>query len=197
MERKRRIFTRVSCAYELSSGECFRRMLLNSLSFKGRRFAKGFLFASLALGLAGCKTQAPTAVLAHRTDSIYIDKLVPYPLPSDSASIRALVACDENGRIALRGLEMANTKNVQLHFSVDSLGTVMAAMKVKRDTLYLPSKEIRITQEAEIPVPVAPSLSRWETVKMETGGWAIGLLSGLGVLAAWYAFRKGRGKLLF
>lgn len=155
------------------------------------------LSLSLYFSLSSCQSPAAVSVLTHRTDSVYIDKLIPYPLPSDSASIRALIACDENGRIALRRLETANTKNVQLHFSVDSLGKIMAAMKIKRDTLYLPSKEIRVTQEVEIPVPVAPSLSRWETFKMETGGWAIGLLSGLGILAAWYIFRKRKGKILF
>ena len=155
------------------------------------------LSLSLYFSLSSCQSPSAVSVLTHRTDSVYIDKLIPYPLPSDSASIRALIACDENGRIAIRRLETANTKNVQLHFSVDSLGKIMAAMKIKRDTLYLPSKEIRVTQEVEIPVPVAPSLSRWETFKMETGGWAIGLLSGLGILAAWYIFRKKRGKILF
>lgn len=145
------------------------------------------LFFSLLLTLSGCQSPAAVSVLTHRTDSVYIDKLLPYPLPSDSASIRALIACDENGRIALRGLEMANTKNVQLHFSVDSLGKVMADMKIKRDTLYLPSKETIVVQEIERPVAIAAPLSRWERFKRKVGGWAIGSLVGLIILTAGYA----------
>lgn len=171
---------------------------LSSRHFTRPRFSHFIcLFFSLLLTLSGCQSPAAVAVLTHRTDSVYIDKLLPYPLPSDSASIRARIACDENGRIALRGLEMANTKNVQLHFSVDSIGKVMADMKIKRDTLYLPSKETIVVQEIERPVAIAAPLSRWERFKMETGGWAIGLLSGLGVLAVWYAFRKRIWKFPF
>lgn len=147
------------------------------------------LFIFFALWLVGCKTKAPTVVLNHRTDSIYIDKLIPYPLPADSASIRALMECDENGKVVLRWLDMANTKNVELLFTVDSLGEVLADMKVKRDTVFLPARETIVTKEVEVPVPVEKELSRWEKVKIEVGGWAIGLLSGCFVIGIGYVVR--------
>lgn len=62
-------------------------------------------------------------------------------LPPDSASIRALLECDENGRVVLKWLDLANTKNVELMFQLDSLGNLLAKMKVPPDTVYLPSKE--------------------------------------------------------
>lgn len=133
----------------------------------------------------GC--QSPAAVLTQRTDSVYIDKLIPYALPADSASVRALVRCDENGQIALRGLEMANTKNVQLLFTIDSLGEVIAHVKVKRDTLYLPSKETIVVRETDRPVPVAPPLSRWEKLKRKVGGWVFGSVTAAVILALAYA----------
>ena len=49
------------------------------------------------LTLSGCRTKIQPVAIENRTDSIYIDKLVPYPMPADSASIRALMECDENG----------------------------------------------------------------------------------------------------
>lgn len=139
--------------------------------------------------LTGCKTKAPTTVLTNRTDSIYIDKLLPYPLPADSAFIRALMECDENGKVVLRWLDMANSKNVQLIFTLDSLGEVIADMKVQRDTVYLPSKEVIVTKEVEVPVPVEKELSRWEKAKIEIGGWAIGLLSGGLVVGVGYVIK--------
>ncbi len=141
------------------------------------------------LSLFGCRTKIQPVAIENRTDSIYIDKLVPYPMPVDSASIRALMECDENGKVVLRWLDIANTKNVELMFALDSLGNVIANMRVPRDTLYLPSKEVYVDRKVEIPVLVEKELSRWEKIKIEAGGWAIGLLSGLAVIGIGYVVR--------
>ena len=91
-------------------------------------------------------------------------------MPVDSASIRALMECDENGKVVLRWLDMANTKNVELMFALDSLGNVIANMRIPRDTLYLPSKEIYVDRKVEVPVEVERKLSKWEQFKMDVGG---------------------------
>ncbi len=131
----------------------------------------------------------PYVPIESKTDSIYIDKLIPYPMPADSASIRALMECDENGKVVLRWLDIANSKNVQLMFTIDSLGNVIADMKVPQDTLYLPSKEIYVDRKVEVPYPVEKKLSGWDAFKIEVGGWAIGLLSGLLLLGIGYVVR--------
>lgn len=141
------------------------------------------------LFLSGCRTKIQSVAIESRTDSIYIDKLIPYPMPIDSASIRALMECDENGKVVLRWLDMANTKNVELMFALDSLGNVIANMRISRDTLYLPSKEVYVDRKVEVPIPVEKELSRWEKIKIEAGGWAIGLLSGLAVIGIGYVVR--------
>ena len=138
------------------------------------------------LTLSGCRTKIQPVAIENRTDSIYIDKLVPYPMPADSASIRALMECDENGKVVLRWLDMANTKNVELMFALDSLGNVIANMRVPRDTLYLPSKEIYVDRKVEVPVEVERKLSKWEQFKMDVGGWAIGAISGLLLIGIGY-----------
>lgn len=107
-------------------------------------------------------------------------------MPIDSASIRALMECDENGKVVLRWLDIANTKNVQLQFVIDSLGQVIADMKVKPDTLYLPSKEIYVDRKIDVPVEVERKHTKWEQFKMDVGGWAIGVLSGLLLLGIGY-----------
>ena len=138
------------------------------------------------LFLSGCRTKIQSVAIESRTDSIYIDKLIPYPMPIDSASIRALMECDENGKVVLRWLDIANTKNVQLQFVIDSLGQVIADMKVKPDTLYLPSKEIYVDRKIDVPVEVELKHTKWEQFKMDVGGWAIGVLSGLLLLGIGY-----------
>lgn len=146
----------------------------------------GMLAIAGILALSGCRTKIQPVAIENRIDSIYIDKLVPYPMPADSASIRALMECDENGKVVLRWLDIANTKNVQLQFVIDSLGQVIADMKVKPDTLYLPSKEIYVDRKIDVPVEVERKHTKWEQFKMDVGGWAIGVLSGLLLLGIGY-----------
>ena len=121
----------------------------------------GMLAIAGILALSGCRTKIQPVAIENRIDSIYIDKLVPYPMPTDSASIRALMECDENRKVVLRWLDMANTKNVELMFALDSLGNVIASMRIPRDTLYLPSKEIYVDRRVEVPIPVEKELSKW------------------------------------
>ena len=134
----------------------------------------------------GCRSRVQYVPIENETDSVYIDRLIPYPLPADSASIRALMECDENGKVILRWFDIANSKNVELQFKIDSLGQVIANMKVKPDTLYLPSKEIYVDRKIEVPVEVERKLTKWEQFKMNVGGWAIGVLSGLLLLGIGY-----------
>ena len=44
-------------------------------------------------------------------------------------------------------------------------------------------------RKVEVPIPVEKELSRWESFKIEVGGWAIGLLSGLVVIGNGYVVR--------
>ena len=143
----------------------------------------------IAALLTSCKAAKVTTIESH-TDSVYIDRLIPYPLPTDSATIRALMECDETGRVTLRRLDIATTENVALQFTIDSLGELLADMKVGRDTLYLPSKEVYVDRRVEVPVTVEKPLTRWEKIKQEAGGWAIGAASGgVLVLLAWLLWR--------
>lgn len=139
---------------------------------------------SLALCLSGCRTHIKYVPVESRHDSVYIDRLVPYPVPADSATINALMECDEEGRVTLRRLSMEQSKNIGLQFKLDSLGHVLAKMKTTPDTLYLPSKEIYAEREVEVLVPVERELSKWEQMCIRLFPYAAGLSSVLLILVA-------------
>lgn len=139
---------------------------------------------SLALCLSGCRTHIRYVPVESKHDSVYIDRLVPYPVPADSATINALMECDEEGRVTLRRLSMEQSKNIGLQFKLDSLGHVLAKMKTTPDTLYLPSKEIYAEREVEVPMPVERELSKWEQMCIRLFPYAAGLSSVLLILVA-------------
>ena len=139
--------------------------------------------------LAGC-TRVQYVPVESKHDSVYIDRLVPYIVPTDSATIRALVECDEKGKVVLRWLDMANSRNVDLQFKLDSLGHVIADMRLKQDTLYLPSREIYVDRKAE--VHIEKQLTKWQRTKIDYGGKAIGLLAVAVFVAIYYGLRRYR-----
>ncbi len=109
-------------------------------------------------------------------DSVVVEKLVEVQLPPDSATIRALLECDENGRVVLRWLDIANSKNAQAQMTIDSLGNLLAKMRTRPDTVYLPSKEVVVSKMEKVPYPVEKELTRWQQFRLDVGGWAIGIV---------------------
>lgn len=114
-------------------------------------------------------------------DSVVVEKLVEVQLPPDSATIRALLECDENGRVVLNWLDIANSKNAQAMFTIDNLGNLLAKMRTQPDTVYLPSKEVVVSKTENIPYPVEKELTRWQQFRLDVGGWAIGIIC-IGIL---------------
>lgn len=144
----------------------------------------------LMLGLAACRTRVSHVAVSSHTDSIYITRLVPYPQPSDSATIRALMECSEEGKVVLKSLETSHTKNVELQVAIDSLGELLANMNVIRDTIYVPQQEVYVDRRVEVPIEVEKPLTRWQQLKQEVGGWAMGALSAVVLaLLAWLLWR--------
>ena len=102
--------------------------------------------------------------------------MVEVPLPPDSATIKALLECDENGKVILSWLDVANSKNAQALLTIDSLGNLLAKMQTQPDTIYLPSKEVTVTKQVKVPYPVEKELTKWQQIKLELGGWAFGTI---------------------
>lgn len=127
-------------------------------------------------------------------DSIVVEKLVEVQLPPDSATIRALLECDENGKVVLRWLDIANSKNAKAQLTIDSLGNLLAKMKKQPDTVYIPSKEVTVTKEVKVPYPVEKELTRWQKLKIELGGWAFGIIVTSGLICVGWLVYKMRKK---
>ena len=127
-------------------------------------------------------------------DSIVVEKLVEVQLPPDSATIRALLECDENGKVVLSWLDIANSKNAQAQLAIDSLGNLLAKMRTKPDTIYKPSKEVTVTKEVKVPYPVEKELTRWQQMKLELGGWAFGIIIAFALIIVVWLVYKSRKK---
>lgn len=129
----------------------------------------------LIIALWSCRSVKYVPV-ESTADSIVVEKLVEVQLPPDSATIRALLECDENGKVVLSWLDIANSRNAQAQLTIDSLGNLLAKMKTQPDTIYKPSKEVIVTKEVKVPYPVEKELTRWQQLKLELGGWAFGII---------------------
>ena len=130
----------------------------------------------------------------NSADSVVIEKLVEVQLPPDSSTIRALLECDENGRVVLSWLDIANSKNAQAQLVIDSLGNLLAKMRTKPDTVYLPSKEVTVTKDVKVPYPVEKELTRWQQIKLELGGWAFGIIIAFALIIVGWLIYKSRKK---
>ena len=128
------------------------------------------------------------------TDSIVVEKLVEVQLPPDSSTIRALLECDENGKVVLSWLDIANSRNAQAQLTIDSLGNLLAKMKTQPDTIYKPSKEVTVTKEVKVPYPVEKELTSWQQIKLELGGWCFGIIITAALIIVWWLAYKSQKK---
>lgn len=141
------------------------------------------------LFVCSCRTIKYVPVESY-ADSVVVEKLVEVQLPPDSATIRALLECDENGKVVLNWLDIANSKNAQAQLTIDSLGNLLAKMKTQPDTVYLPSKEVTVTKEVKVPYPVEKELTRWQHLKLLLGKWSLGIIiTAILIIVGWLVYK--------
>lgn len=154
------------------------------------RYGKWVCIILLTSAIWSCRSVKYVPVESS-ADSVVIEKLVEVQLPPDSSTIRALLECDENGRVVLSWLDIANSKNAQAQLAIDSLGNLIAKMRTKPDTVYLPSKEVTVTKKEKVPYPVEKELTRWQQMKLELGGWAFGIIIAFAlIIVGWLVYRS-------
>lgn len=159
-------------------------------------FMKSLIYAIIILltsAICSCRTVKYVPV-ESKADSVVVEKLVEVQLPPDSATIRALLECDENGKVVLNWLDIANSKNAQAQLTIDSLGNLLAKMNTQPDTVYLPSKEVTVTKDVKVPYPVEKELTRWQQMKLELGGWAFGIIITAALVIVGWLVCKSRKK---
>ena len=157
------------------------------------RYGKWVCIILLTSAIWSCRSVKYVPVESS-VDSIVVEKLVEVQLPPDSATIRALLECDENGKVVLSWLDIANSKNAQAQLAIDSLGNLLAKMRTKPDTIYKPSKEVTVTKEVKVPYPVEKELTRWQQMKLELGGWAFGIIITAALVIVGWLVCKSRKK---
>lgn len=142
--------------------------------------------------MVGCRTKLPYIPVESKTDTrdsiIYRDSVVEREVISkrDSTVIKdsTVIIMDDKGNIIRTELYREKERFRELNSDYRLL-------QARYDSLYR-SKQTEI----EIPYPVEKELSRWQQFKMDIGGWAIGVLSGLALLgigyAVWWLIRRKR-----
>lgn len=134
------------------------------------------VLASIMCLLLASSCRTKYVPVESKADSVVVEKLVEVQLPPDSTTIRALLECDENGKVVLAWLDIVNSKNAQAQLTIDSLGNLLAKMRTQQDTVYLPSKEVTVTKEVQVPYPVEKELTMWKKLCINVGGWGIGIV---------------------
>lgn len=151
---------------------------------------KWFCIILLISAICSCRN-VKYVPIESSVDSIVVEKLVEVQLPPDSSTIRALLECDENGRVVLSWLDIANSRNAQAQLTIDSIGNLLAKMRTQPDTVYLPSKKMVVFKKEKVPYPVEKELNSWQRIKLELGGWAFGMLVALGlVIVGWMMYKR-------
>lgn len=153
---------------------------------------KWFYYIILISSFWSCRSVKYVPV-ESKADSIVVEKLVEVQLPPDSSTIRALLECDENGRVVLSWLDIANSRNAQAQLTIDSLGNLLAKMRTQPDTVYLPSKEVTVIKKVKVPYPVEKELTRWQQFKLDIGGWvfiAVGIYIFYRIIQLFVQFKK-------
>jgi len=142
------------------------------------------LLALTALCLTSCSHRVYVPVQSIRTDTIYMsrkdsvhikDSLITRQVINirDSIAIHdsVVIIKDEQGNIKeklivrYRDRWHATEDNLTLQRLIDRY-------KASNDSLRATKTEYK-----EVPIPVEKKLSRWQKIKMDVGGWAIGAMS--------------------
>lgn len=155
------------------------------------------LLTMLVIFLCSCSHKVYVPVESVRTDTLYLshrdsihvkDSLVMHHVINtrDSVAIHdsVVIVKNEQGEVKERLIVRyrdrwhATQDNLTLQRQLDRY-------KASNDSLRATRKE-----RIEVPVPVEKKLSRWEKLKMDVGGWAIGamstfILASVGYILVW------------
>lgn len=133
--------------------------------------------------LTGCRTKIQYVPVESKTDTrdsiVYRDSVTEITIVHERDSTvtkdSTVIIMDDKGNIIRTELYREKERFRELNSDYRQL-------QAKYDSLYR-SKQTEI----QVPYPVEKELSRWEKIKIEVGGWAIGVLSWLALLGVGYA----------
>lgn len=125
---------------------------------------------AMMMMLHGCRTKYVSVPEYHkeyinRTDSFF---------HTDTIKEKEWMTIKEvdSAQLAKLGVQLRNIKNAYLIERNRNRERNNTTLKAKTDTVIK-------TDSIRVPYPVERKLNKWESLKMEVGGWAIGVLSAL------------------
>ena len=142
------------------------------------------LLSLTAICMTSCSHRVYVPVQSIRTDTIYIakkdsvhikDSLITRQVINirDSVAIHdsVVIVKDEQGNIKERLIVRYRD---HWHATQDALTLLRLIDRYKASYDSLRATK---TEYKEVPIPVEKKLSRWQKIKMDVGGWAIGAMS--------------------
>ena len=103
-----------------------------------------------------------------------------------------MLECNAQGMVLLSRLNIETTRNARLLFLLDSMGNLSVNAIVRGDTIYLPSDSVIITNDVvrtEVEYK-EKELTRWQGIKQEAGGLAIGICAAVIIFVAIKLIKK-------
>ena len=155
----------------------------------------------ISLLLTACLPLRHTPRGTHsHVDSVFVQRLVPVPVPPDTSLMRALLRCNAEGRIAMERLSIATTRNARLAFLLDSLGELRVETIVRHDTVWARADSVFLTRDVvrEVVREVERKKTHWEAFTERFGVGAFWVCVGAAIFGlAWLALRLYRRRLPF
>lgn len=152
------------------------------------------LVLTCLMGCASCSTRTVYIPVETTADTTVYEQAVIHIVEKDSASIEALIQCNEEGKAYIAELNRLKGKNLNLTLQLDSLGRLYAQAESEEDTLQMKQETKVITVHepqpypVEVPVEVPTEISTLNKFFITTG--KIGLIALILIIAIFLIKRK-------
>lgn len=133
-------------------------------------------------------------VIESRVDSVYVQRLVPISLPSDTARLKALLECNAQGKVVAHQLNIETTRNSRLNFILDSLGNLQIQSITEFDTIYVKADSIHINRIFTEYVEIPAEFTNWERFMLKYGTAMFWIVAGLIIAGVVYFILKLKKK---
>lgn len=134
----------------------------------------------IALLSISCASKHEVKQVPVKTEITYVEKLVPVELPADSSAVIALFKCDSTNNVILQQLEESKSKRVVTNYSLRDGRFIYKTITI-RDTVFLPSKELVITEQKPVIIEkttIENKLKLWQKILIWFGvGFIVYIIS--------------------
>ena len=121
--------------------------------------------------LAGCSSSKHISQVPIETKIEIRERLIPFHLPPDSSSLKALFECDSLNRVILKELNESKSSGLQSKFKFQD-SKLFYEVKTTSDTVYVQVSDTSINRE--IPIKTVEyvelnKLTQWQVIQIWIG----------------------------